>query len=297
MKTPQEGIFAEGSNCFYHLEYKIDAAADVEAVKKSIKQSLAPVSKDIHVVVAFGSDFWNKINPSCKPEGLVSFTDLNGVKGFSAKSTQQDVLFWLHSQSEGLNFDQVKLVHRNMAKVADLNLDIRGLSYYDSKDLIGFKDGTANAEGDLRKEHALVPAGKAGEGGSFMLTQKWVHDLEKFESMGVKEQEQVVGRTKVEDIELEGDDMPVDSHVSRTDLKIDGTALKIYRRSSPYGNATVNGLYFLSFSCEMRRLSEQLKSMYGLTEDKIHDRIIEFSQAKTSSYWFAPAVEDLEILK
>jgi len=87
--------------------------------------------------------------------------------------------------------------------------------------------------------------------------------------------------------------MPINSHVSRTDVSIDGNAQKIFRQSSPYGNATDHGLYFLAFSCELSRFQIQLERMFGITEDGIHDQLIEHSKAITSSYWFAPCREDL----
>ncbi len=103
----------------------------------------------------------------------------------------------------------------------------------------------------------------------------------------------MVGRTKVEDVELEGEAMPPDSHVSRTDSEEDGVALKIYRRSAPYGTVSEHGLYFVAFACDPHRFDVQLRRMYGLTGDGLSDRLIEYSRAVTSAYWFAPGSDDL----
>ena len=100
---------------------------------------------------------------------------------------------------------------------------------------------------------ALVPDGETSAGGAFVVTQKWVHDLPKFEALPVGDQERVTGRTKPDSIELEGDAMPPDSDVSRTDVKLHGTALKIFRRSAPFGGAGEKALYFIAFSCDPMR--------------------------------------------
>ena len=126
------------------------------------------------------------------------------------------------------------------------------------------------------------------------MTQQWVHDLPKFTALEVATQEAVVGRTKVEDIELEGEAMPADSHVSRTDVTEDGVAMKVYRRSSPYGGVREHGLYYVALACDLYRFDIQLRRMYGLTDDKLHDRLIEFSRAVTGAYWYVPGTGDLE---
>jgi putative iron-dependent peroxidase len=115
-----------------------------------------------------------------------------------------------------------------------------------------------------------------------------VHDLEAFNAVPIEEQEQIIGRTKPDSVELTGDAMPPDSHVSRTDAKIGGVAQEIYRRSVPYGRAEEHGLYFLAFSCERTRFDILLSRMFGTADDGIHDRLTEFSQPVTGSYWFAP---------
>ncbi len=123
------------------------------------------------------------------------------------------------------------------------------------------------------------------------MTQQWLHDLPRFHALPVREQEQVVGRTRADSIELE--DAPQSAHVRRTDIKIDGESLKIYRRSAPWGGLRQNGLYFLAFSRELMRFALQLDRMFGLAEDGILDRLTEFSTPITGSYWYAPPDETL----
>ncbi len=292
MPSPQSAIFQENSNQFYHLEYQVGShpSADIiSALQKALTRQSAP----INMVVAFGKQLWQQLNPAWTPAELEDFTSLTSPQGHSAPSTQRDLLIWIHSQNHDNNFDQVLHIQSALSDIAELKLDLPGFTYHDSRDLIGFVDGTANPKEDQRQLAAVIPQGQAGAGGCYVLSQKWVHKLNDFNRLPVEKQEKVVGRTKVDDIELEGDDMPANSHVSRTDVKVDGKAMKIYRRSAPYGSATENGLYFLSFACELERFSIQLKRMYGLTEDGLTDKLIDFSDAVNSSYWFAPSEEDL----
>ncbi|MBT6273746.1 MAG: Dyp-type peroxidase, partial [Chromatiales bacterium] len=140
---------------------------------------------------------------------------------------------------------------------------------------------------------AVIAAGQKGEGGRIAFTQRWVHDLPAFGARSVTEQERIIGRTKPDSIELEGDAMPADSHVAKTDLSEDGVALKIYRRSAPYGSVGEHGLHFVCFATTQRRIQLQLESMFGLSADGEHDRIIEYSTPVTGSYWFVPSTQML----
>ncbi len=291
--SAQTGIFEETSHKFYFLEYRITNSAEIPSVKLALSESLANQPPGVHLVVGFGADLWQQLNPRVPLMDLKNFESLYSPDGYSAISTQRDVFFWVHSQCHDDNFDAVMQIQAAMSKVATLELDLPGFTYHDSRDLIGFVDGTANPKAEAQQLAALIPEGNDGAGGSFVLTQKWVHDLDAFKSLGVNEQEKIVGRTKKDSIELEGSAMPADSHVSRTDLKLNGTPAKIYRRSAPYGNAIEKGLYFLAFSCDIERFDIQLKSMFGLTNDGVHDRILEYSKPVASAYWFAPSFEVL----
>lgn len=111
-------------------------------------------------------------------------------------------------------------------------------------------DGTGNPKtDDLSNQVAIISEGETCEGSSIVLSLRWEHNLPKFENVPEKEQEYIIGRTKVEDIELEGEAIPYNSHVSRTDLKVNGEAMKIWRRSAPFNHGNKHGLFFLSFAC------------------------------------------------
>ena len=293
MSSPQPGIFVETSNQFYFLEYQVDHNLPLNEIKQQLTKALSN-QNDVNLVIAFGKSLLNKLETQTSILELKEFKTINGVNNFTAEGTQRDVLFWIHSNNIGKNFDAMMSIHNAMKPIATAELDLHGFTYHDDRDLIGFIDGSANPKLVEQHQVALIPQGQKYADGSYMLTQKWCHNLAEFNKMPIPEQEQTVGRTKIDSIELEEEEMPINSHVSRTDVKVDGQAMKMYRRSAPFGNTSQNGLYFLSFACEMQRFTSQLNSMYGLTEDGIHDKLIEFSSAKTGSYWFAPAIDDLK---
>jgi len=292
VKTPQAGIFKEGFQHMYFLEYQL-TTQNLPVIKQAITNSLQ--TDKVDVVLSFGKQAWQILQPSWAPATLESFTTIYGQQGHKAISTQTDLFFWLQGHDIGEVFDQAMQIQNAMLTTAKLMLEQRGFDYHHNLDLIGFEDGTANPKTDKFKwDAAVIPTGQIGEGGSLVLSQKWVHDMIKWNQVPVHCQEGIVGRTKDENIELEGDAMPSDSHISRTDLKVDGVPMKIYRRSAPFGTLQEKGLLFLAFAKERIRFSAQLESMYGLTEDKKIDQLINYSTAVSSSYWFAPSVEDLE---
>ncbi len=298
MKSPQAGIFRENAHHMHFLEYRFNTS-DLKEIKHSIARAMANIKPDdISLVVSFGKQAWQTLQPNWTPVTLQDFVTLNGQQGHVAPSTQADVFFWIQGIDMGVVFDQAMQIHKQLQTVAELTLEQQGFDYHHNLDLIGFEDGTANPKTDeLKLDAAVIPKGQVGEGGSLVLSQKWVHDMAKWDSVPVHCQEGIVGRTKDENIELEGDAMPEDSHISRTDLKVDGVAMKIYRRSAPFGTVQEKGLLFLAFACDLVRFTSQLESMYGLTEDKKIDQLINYSKAVSGGYWFAPAVEDLlEIL-
>ncbi len=297
MGTAQPSIFVEGHRNHYALEYEVRAGARDADIRTALA-ALMPMAGSTdtfapRLVVGFGADLWARLVPQSQPDGLRTFETIKGWRGTRAIATQRDIWVWIQGPHHDDNFDRALAVQRALSPIAEVKLDQAGFVYRDSRDLNGFVVGSANPKEDARFDVALVPRDRPGGGGSYVLTQRWAHDLDSFNALPVAEQERVIGRTKADNVELEGDVMPADSHVSRTDVSENGVALKIYRRSFPYGGVGEKGLYFIAFACDLHRITAQLERMYGVTDDAIHDRLTEFSQALTGSYWFVPSLEDL----
>ncbi len=301
MTSPQAGIFIEGTAYHHYLEYSINPGANPEAIGQAVTLARSDAGAGFegpraNVVIAFGAKLWSELAPGSVPEGLCSFEPAAGIDRTGVPSTQRDVFFWIHGPRTDDNLDRALEIHRRFRGLTRLGLDEKGFTYHDSRDLTGFIDGTANPKGQAAQSAALIPEGRPGAGGAFVLSQRWVHDLEAFRALPVPEQERVIGRTKADSVEFEGDAMPADAHVARTDVSVDGIAQKIYRRSAPFGSVEEHGLYFLAFSCELSRFDVLLRRMFGSSEDGIRDRLTSYSKPVTSSYWFAPSEEALRTL-
>ncbi len=293
MPEPQRAIFLEGSRHHHYLEYTLNDATDNAALAQSITMArTAAKSSQVAMVLAFGPNTWRGLAPDQTPDALQDFQPISGP-GHAAPATQRDILIWVHGEHHDDVLDLALAADKAFQPTGAAALDLTGFVYHDSRDLTGFVDGSANPKEDARMDAALVPDGETGAGGAFVFTQRWVHDLAAFNAVAIPDQERIIGRTKPDSIELEGDAMPPWSHVSRTDVKIDGVAQKIYRRSAPYGTATEHGLYFLAFACHPARIQVQLDRMYGVTGDGEYDHLIDYSRAVTGSYWFAPCEDAL----
>lgn len=293
---PQDAIFVEGTTSAIFLEFNIRPNADIAALKKALIGIHELNADQLYVMVSFSGSAYQKFGSSA-PDGLVEFSELKGINHLKMPSSQAEIFIWAHSHSKSEIFDFIQTCKSKLDAFLTLEVEQEGFRYHDSRDFMGFVDGSANPKGVKRMPEALIADGEAHSNGSFVMAQQWEHDLKGFNSHSVKEQEQVIGRTKEDSIELEGDEMPDNSHVSKTDLKANGEALKIYRRSFPFANTDNRGLFFLAFSKSILRFDLQLKSMLGLAEDGLSDRIMDFSVPVTGSYYFAPSNSELlEIL-
>ena len=276
----QPGIFDKRYRLHLFLEWTLRDESQAQAVREQLDALEQLAGDQVDLTLAFGPGLWQRLDggfpfPAFSLEGHLP-------------ETQGDLLVWLQGDDRGELFDRAMAVRQHLSAAMTLQLELDAFVYHDSRDLTGFVDGIGNPKGDKALAAALVPEGLPGAGGSFVLTQKWVHDLAAFKALPVAEQERVIGRTRDDAVEFSEDEMPVDAHVGRTDVAHDGVPQKIWRRSVPYGNSTEHGLYFVAFSCELSRFDYLLRRMYGLADDTVTDRLLSFSQPVTGSYWYAP---------
>ena len=284
----QPGIYRAPTRWAYFLEFNRHADADPKTLISQIAQAPRPA------VVAFGPTLLGELGSRITVPPLAGFEPVVGPT-FRAPASQSELLLWYRDDNYDALFDLARQATLALQD-ATLTEHTACFDYHESRDLTGFEDGTANPKGDAIVAAAEIPDGQSGAGGSFVLGQKWVHNLAAFNALPVEDQERVIGRTKVDSIELEGDAMPEDSHVSRTDLKIDGVAQKIYRRSMPFGDVATHGLYFFAFACEQSRLQVLLASMFDTARSGVSDRLLNYSSPIGGSYWFAPSAAHLDTL-
>ncbi|OUL59452.1 hypothetical protein B1199_04065 [Pseudoalteromonas ulvae] len=295
MTRPQSGIFAEQSTAFEVIEYRAKTCATLQQIRMALAE-LKQQLDTIELVIGFGPKLLQTLTGSNETI-FDEYTPRQSSHGHQAPATQTDLFLWFHSNDQNNLAEALIALQPIMEKVMTMTQQCSGFKYRDNRDLTGFVDGSANPK-DLaaKQQAALVAAEHPLSGGSFILGQIWQHQLSKFHHQSISEQEQIIGRTKADSIELSGKAMPNNSHVNRTDLTIDEVAQKMYRRSMPFANASQQGLYFLGFSCQLSRFDALLDSMYGLTDDGITDRLLDFSQPVSGSYWFAPSEDMLATL-
>lgn len=285
MSSFQPGIFDKRFRDQVFLEYLMEDSDKARQTVKALLTLRAQYQDNAVITVAFGPALWRQL------DGQVDFEafSLDG----RVPATQADLLVWVQAADRSHAFDVARAAHLTVSQAFRQQLEIDAFVYHDLRDLTGFVDGIGNPVGDKARLAALVPDGQPGAGGSFVLTQKWVHNLAAFEQLPVSEQENVFGRTKADAVEFDEERMPNDSHVGRTDVDRDGVPQKIWRRSVPYGGTLEHGSYFVAFCCEQSRLDYLLRRMFALNDDKVQDRLTEFSTPVNSSYWYAPPEEAL----
>jgi putative iron-dependent peroxidase len=296
MATGQPGIFAQGTRSHYSLEFDLRPEAATAAIAAAVVSLREPTvtAGGFNLVIGFGAALWARLSPpdAGLPGELRAFDAVEGIDGHRAPATQHDIWIWIHGTGEDLALDAARACTAVLAPVADLALEQPCFVYRDSRDLTGFVDGTENPPVEEAPDVALIADGDPGEGGAYVITQRWVHNLEKFHAQTVAAQEGTFGRTKPDSIELDDDVKPPTAHIARVVIEEDGEELEIYRRSTPYGTVGEHGLYFLGFSAELSRFDKMLARMFGVA-DGVRDHLTDFTRPVSGSYYFAPSLQAL----
>jgi porphyrinogen peroxidase len=299
MYTPQAGIFALGTSSHAYLEF--DILDDKKSGGKRSKEFASTISSireprttigGVNFVIGFRPELWRDIVPEDAPPGVEGFNkEIQGTEGFVMPATQHDAVVWLSGSAHDVIFDMARSVLHDLEGQASLAEETSSWSYRHDRDLTGFIDGTENPTLLDAPVAALLPEGVTGAAGSVLLLQKWKHKVAEWEALPVQQQEGIMGRTKLDSVELEN--KPSDSHVARTDQDEFG---HIFRRNMPYGSVENHGTMFVGFSADQKRLSRMLDSMAGLITGT-RDALTRFTQPLTGSYYFVPSVESLRRLR
>jgi porphyrinogen peroxidase len=290
VSTPQGGIFALGTASHAYLEFDARAEGGGPALVEAVCSLREPRTTmgGVNLVAGFRPELWREVAPEDAPPNVEGFNyDIVGSDGFEMPATQHDAVLWLSGSAYDVIFDVARAaiaVLRDLASVVD---ETSSWSYRHDQDLTGFIDGTENPTLIDAPEVALISEGAPGEGGTVLLLQKWVHDAAAWESLPVAEQERVMGRTKLDSVELE--DRPDDSHVGSTDQERFGD---IFRRNTPYGTVTDHGTMFVGFASDQHRLSAMLESMAGITTGT-RDALTRYTRPLTGAYYFVPSTESV----
>ena len=256
------------------------------------------IEAGLSCVAGFGSDVWDKIFGNPRPAELHPFREIRSGDRH-AVSTPADVLFHIRAKRMDLCFELVTQIMERIGGVVSAVDETHGFRYFDERDLLGFVDGTENPRGEVALDAALV----AGEdphfaGGSYVIIQKYLHDMNRWNALSIEEQERVIGRKKLSDIELSDAVKPPSAHNALASIDENGKEVKILRDNMPFGNAGQGefGTYFISY-CRSPRITEQmLENMFIGRPPGNYDRLLDFSRAVTGSLFFAPSATFLENL-
>lgn len=246
----------------------------------------------INASLSFGIDMCKAVFGKA-PRNLQAFSAINGIK--SAPATGGDLLIHLNGERFDLLYELAMRFINPIRSLVDIIEETHTFTYLDSRDLTGFIDGTENPNTDQAAGVALLADDADFVDGSFVLTQRYEHQLSRWDSLEQSTQESIIGRTKEDSIELEGADKPSTAHISRTVIKEDGEELEIVRRSQPYATITgASGLFFIAYSKDISIFDKMLASMFGNNPDGLYDHILDYSLPVTGAYFFAPAKNMLE---
>lgn len=244
----------------------------------------------VNLVAGFRPELWREVAPDDAPTELAGFNeDIVGADGFVMPATQHDAVLWLSGSAYDVVFEVARKAIAELAALALIVEETSSWPYMHDRDLTGFIDGTENPTLIDAPELVLIPEGRPGAGGTILLLQKWAHDAAAWESLSDAAQEQVIGRLKLDSVELEN--KAPDSHVASTDQDRFG---KIFRRNMPYGTVTDHGTMFVGFSSEQRSLSAMLDAMAGASGG-VRDALTRYTRPLTGSYYFVPSTASLRI--
>ncbi|MFI6155230.1 Dyp-type peroxidase [Kitasatospora sp. NPDC051170] len=249
-------------------------------------------------VTGIGSDAWDRLFAGPRPAGLHPFQEVAGT-GHRAPATPGDLLLHLRAGRMDLCFELATRITDRLAGAATVVDSVQGFKYFDDRDLLGFVDGTENPEGADAVRAVVVGEEDPGfAGGSYVIVQKYLHDLAKWNGIGVDEQERAVGRTKLDDIEFDDDAKPADSHVALTSLTgPDGESREIVRFNMPFGSFEHGGeygTYFIGYAADPAVTEEMLANMFVGRPPGTTDRLLDFSTAVTGSLFFVPTADLLD---
>jgi porphyrinogen peroxidase len=274
-----------------------DLLADLAALRRSVGFRM-PEGR-LASVVAVGSAAWDRLFDGPRPAELHAFQELTGAR-HHAVSTPGDLLFHVRANRMDLCFEFTTQVTNRLAGAVTVRDEVQGFRYFDERDLIGFVDGTENPEGTDAAVAALVDAGDPGfAGGAYVIVQKYVHDMAAWNALTVEEQERVIGRSKLADIEMPDDVKPSNSHVAlNTITDPDGTQRQIVRANMPFGAPGRGefGTYYIAYAATPSVPEQMLVNMFIGDPPGNTDRILDFSTALTGGLFFAPSADFLDDL-
>jgi putative iron-dependent peroxidase len=274
----------------------VGLCADLGSLVKAV--GFRDLNGRLTCVTGFGASAWDRLTGRPRPSGLHPFREIRAASRH-AVSTPGDVLFHIRATRMDLCFELASQVMTRLDGMASIVDEVHGFSYFDERDLLGFVDGTENPTGPAAVRSTIIGDEEpAYAGGSYVMIQKYVHDLASWNALPVEEQEKIIGRTKLSDIELDDSVKPTSAHNALTTIVVDGEEVDIVRDNMPFGRVGSGeyGTYFIGYARSPATTEQMLINMFVGSPPGNYDRILDFSTAVTGCLFFVPSQTLLDSL-
>jgi putative iron-dependent peroxidase len=247
-------------------------------------------------VMGFGSDAWHRLFGDPRPAELHPFREFHAGNRH-APATPGDVLFHIRANRMDLCFELATLIMQKLDGAVTAADEVHGFRYFDARDLLGFVDGTENPEGQQAVDAVLIgDEDPAFANGSYVIVQKYLHDLAGWNALATEAQEAIIGRSKLADVEMDDAVKPTSAHSALTVIEENGEEIKILRDNMPFGKVSDGeyGTYFIGYSKSPRTIEQMLENMFVGRPPGNYDRLLDFSTAVTGTLFFVPTATFLD---
>ncbi|QRY40524.1 Dyp-type peroxidase [Microbacterium hominis] len=280
-----------------------DAAATVRDTISGIDDIIKNVGfrdldAQLSCTVGIGSRVWPRLTSRAAPRGLHPFTAVTGAT-HTAPSTPGDILFHIRANRQDLTFEFERQLMDALGDAVTVVDETTGFRYFDVRDLLGFVDGTANPVGNAVADSTLIgDEDPDNAGGSYVVIQKYLHDLDTWQALTTEQQEAIIGRKKADNVELDDADTGQKSHKTLSTIVVDGVEHDILRDNMPFGSpgASEFGTYFIGYARHLWVIEKMLERMFIGDPPGLHDRILDFSTPVMGCTFFVPSADALSAL-
>ena len=285
----QPGILAPVPRVGRYLFFVL---ADAPRALGAALTALAPLVDGQTVVAGLGLACVSALGATVP--GLREFPVL-GATHAAVPSTPAALWVWLRGDDMGDLVHWTRRIAQTVASALRLDAVVDGFRHGrgpngHGRDLTGYEDGSENPQDGAAVQAALVQDGGPGlDGGSLVAVQQWVHDFAAFEALSPQAQDDMVGRRRSDNEELE--DAPASAHVKRTAQESFSPEAFVLRRSMPWAAGIQAGLMFVAFGHSFDAFEAQMRRMAGL-DDGVVDALFQMSKPVTGAYFWCPPLRN-----
>ena len=305
LRTLAQPVAAPLSRAAIFLVVALKPAPQARAAVRSFCGDLAGLTRAVEArdfdaglscIMGIGSGAWDQMFGQPRPALLHPFREIRGEK-HHAVSTPGDLLFHIRAKRMDLCFELATQLMMRLGDAVTPVDEVQAFRYFDDRDLIGFVDGTENPRGQAAVDAVMIgDEDPAFAGGSYVIVQKYLHDLSSWNALPTEAQEHIIGRKKLSDIELDDSVKPTSAHNALTTITEDGKEVKILRDNMPFGRPVLGefGTYFIGYTRSPRTIEQMLENMFVGRPPGNYDRLLDFSRVVTGNLFFVPSATFLE---